>query len=109
MPHLPQAAVSRVGHQDIAHHPCSRVPSVSGLVDPVLVAGYRGEHAEPPLEGRLAGDTAQLGRALDGNVVAHVPDEEDPGGERFAAVLEDGAGEGGESLAAAAAAPPRDC
>lgn len=34
MPHLPQAAVSRVGHQDMAHHPCSRVPSVPGLVDP---------------------------------------------------------------------------
>lgn len=108
MTHLPQAAVSRVGHQDMAHHPCSRVPSVSGLFDPVLVAGHRGVHAEPPLEGRLAGDTAQLGRALDGDVAAHVPDEEDPGGERFAAVLEDGAGEGGESLAAAAAAPPRD-
>lgn len=70
MPHLPQAAVSRVGHQDMAHHTCSRVPSVSGPVDPVLVAEYRGE--------------------------------------RFAAVLEDGAGEGGESLAAVAAAPPRD-
>lgn len=34
MPHLPQAAVSRVGRQDMAHHPCSRVPSVPGLVDP---------------------------------------------------------------------------
>lgn len=34
MTHLPQAAVSRVGHQDVAHHPCSRVPSVPGLVDP---------------------------------------------------------------------------
>lgn len=34
MPHLPQAAASRVGHQDMAHHPCGRVPSVPGLVDP---------------------------------------------------------------------------
>ena len=34
MPHLPQAAVSRVGHQGMAHHPCSRVPSVARLVDP---------------------------------------------------------------------------
>lgn len=34
MPHLPQAVVSRDGHQDMAHHPCSRVPSVPGLVDP---------------------------------------------------------------------------
>lgn len=34
MPHLPRAAVSRVGHQDMAHHPCSRVPSVARLVDP---------------------------------------------------------------------------
>lgn len=76
--------------------------------NPVLVAGYRGKHAVPPLEGRLVGDAAQLGRALDGNVVAHEPDEGDPGGERLAAVLQDGAGEGGEPPAAAAAAPPRD-
>ena len=34
LPHLPQAAVSCVGHQDKAHHPCSRVPSVLGLVYP---------------------------------------------------------------------------
>lgn len=34
MPHLSQAAVSRVGHQDMAHHPCSRVPPVARLVDP---------------------------------------------------------------------------
>lgn len=92
----------------MAHHPCGRVRSVSGLVDPVLVAEQRGERAEPPLEGRLAGDAAQLGRALDGDVAAHEPDEEDPGCERFAAVLEDGAGERGEPSAAAAAAPPRD-
>ena len=73
--------------------------------DPVLVAGYRGEHAVPPLEGRLVGDTAQLGRALDGDAVAHGPDEGDSGGVRLAAVLEDGAREGGEPPAAAAAAP----
>lgn len=42
MPHLPQAAVSRVGHQDMAHHPCGRVPSVPGLVDP--------EEADVPVE-----------------------------------------------------------
>lgn len=40
----------------------------------------------PLLEGRLVGDTAQLGRALDGGVKAHGPDEGDPGGERLAAV-----------------------
>lgn len=91
-----------------ADRPCSRVTSVSGLVDPVLVAEQRGERTEPPLEGRLAGDTAQLGRALGGDIAAHEPDEEDPGGERFAAVLEGGAGEGGEPPAAAAADPPRD-
>ena len=38
----------------------------------------------------------------------HEPDEGDHGGERLAAVLEGGAGEGGEPPAAAAAAPPRD-
>ena len=54
--------------------------------DPVLVAGYRGEHAVPPLESGLVGDAAQLGRALDGHVVAHEPDEGDPDGERRAAV-----------------------
>lgn len=64
--------------------------------DSVLVAGYRGEYAVAPLEGRLVGDAAQLGRALDGDVVAYEPDEGDPGGERLAAVLEDGAREGGE-------------
>lgn len=57
--------------------------------DPVLAAGHRGDHAVPPLEGRLVGDAAQLGRALDGDVVAHEPDEGDPGGERLAAVFED--------------------
>ena len=50
--------------------------------DPVLVAGYCGKHAVPPLEGRLVGVAAQLGRALDGDVVAHEPDKGDPGGER---------------------------
>lgn len=62
----------------------------------------------PPLECGLVGDAAQLGCALDGDVVAHEPDEGDPGGERLAAVLEDGARGGGEPPAAAAAAPPRD-
>lgn len=42
MPHLPQAAVSHVGHQDMAHHPCSRAPSGPGLVDP--------EEADVPVE-----------------------------------------------------------
>lgn len=60
---------------------------------PVLAAGHRGEHAEPPLEGCLVGDTAQFGRALDGDVAAHGPDEGDPGGERLSAVLQDGARE----------------
>lgn len=42
MTRLSQAAVSRVGHQDVAHRPCSRVPSVPGLVDP--------EEADGPVE-----------------------------------------------------------
>lgn len=33
------------------------------------MAGYRGELAVPPLKGRLVDDAAQLGRALDGDVV----------------------------------------
>lgn len=66
------------------------------------MAGYRGEHAVPPLEDRLVGDAAQFGCALDGNVVAPGSDEGDPGGERLVAVLEDGAGEGSEPPAAAA-------
>lgn len=37
VPHLPQASVSRVGRQDMAHHPCSRVPSVARPVDPEKV------------------------------------------------------------------------
>lgn len=45
MPRLPQAAVCRVGHQDMAHHPCSRVPSVARLVDP--------EEVDVPVEVRL--------------------------------------------------------
>lgn len=76
--------------------------------DPVLVDGRRCERAVPPLEGGLVGDAAQLRRALDGDVVAHVTDEGDPDGERLPAVLEDGAREGGEPPAAAAVAPPRD-
>ena len=76
--------------------------------DPVPVAGHRCEYAVPPLEGRLVGDAAQLGRASDGDVVAHEPDEGDPGGEWLSAVLQDGAGEGVEPPAAGAAAPPRD-
>lgn len=75
--------------------------------DTVLVAGYRGEHAVPLLEGHLVGDTAQLGRALHGDVVAHGPDERDLGGKRLAVVLKDGASEEGEQPAAAAA-PLRD-
>ena len=75
---------------------------------PVLADGHRCERAVPPLEGGLVGDAAQLGRALDGDVVAHVTDEGDPDGERLPAVLEDGAREGGEPPAAAAVAPPRD-
>lgn len=47
---------------------------------PVKVAGYLGEHAVPPLEGGLVGDAARLGRALDGDVVAHESDEGDPDG-----------------------------
>lgn len=74
--------------------------------EPVLVAGHRGEYAVPPLEGRLVGDAAQLGRALDERVVAHEPDGGEPDGERLAAVLEGIAGEGGGG--AGADAPPRD-
>lgn len=42
MPHLPKAAVSRVDHQDMTHHSCSRVPSIPGLVD--------SEEADVPVE-----------------------------------------------------------
>lgn len=45
MPHLSQAAVNRVGHQDMAHHSCGRVPSVLDLVDP--------EEVDVPVEIRL--------------------------------------------------------
>lgn len=34
MPHLSQAAVGRVGNQDMARRPCSRIPPVARLVDP---------------------------------------------------------------------------
>ena len=69
---------------------------------PVLVAGYRGERAAPPLEVRLVADAAQLGRALDGDDGAHKSNESDPDREHLSAVLKDGAREGGEPPAAAA-------
>ena len=88
----PPVALGEVGVADVGLvHPYG----VSQL-DPVPAAGHRGEHAVAPLEGRLVGDAAQLRRALDGDVVAHEPDEGDPDGERLSAVLEDGAREGGE-------------
>lgn len=101
-----QAALARlsVAHGEVGVVDVGLVhPDDAAQHDPVQVAGYRGEHAVPPLEGRLVGDAAQLGRALDGDVVAHEPDEGDPGrGGRLATVLEGGAGEGGEPPAAAA-------
>lgn len=97
-------ALGEVGVVDVGLVP----PDGVAQHDPVLVAGHRGEHAVPPLEGRLVGDAAQLGRALDGHVVAHGPDEGDPDGERLAAVLEDGVCEGGEPPPAGGTAPPRD-
>lgn len=75
---------------------------------PVLIAGYRGERAAPPLEVRLVADAAQLGHALDGEVVAHEHDEGDPDGERRSAVYKDGARKGVEPPTAAAAAPLRN-
>lgn len=75
--------------------------------DPVPVAGNCGEHAVPPFEEDLVGDAAQLGRALNGNVVAYEPDEGNPDGKQLAPALEDGALEEGEPPAAAAAAPFR--
>lgn len=69
---------------------------------PVLVAGYRGERAAPPLEVRLVADAAQLGRALDGDDGAQKSNESDPDKEHLSAVLRDGAREGGEPPAAAA-------
>lgn len=48
--------------------------------EPILVAGYRGEHTAPPLEVQLVADATQLGRALDGNVATYEPDQGDPGG-----------------------------
>lgn len=81
-----------VNPDGVAHH------------DSVPAAGRRGERTVPSLEGGLVVDAAQIGRALDGDVVAHEPDEGDSGEERLSAVLEDGPGEGVESPAAAAAA-----
>lgn len=78
-------------------------PDVVAKHDSVPVAGHRGEHAVPALEGRLVGDAEQLGRAPDGDAVAHEPDEGGQGGKRLAAVLEDYAREGSEPPAAAAA------
>lgn len=100
----PPVALGEVGVADV------RLVHPDGVAqhDPVLVAGHRREHAVPPLEGGLVGDAAQLGRALDGHVVAHEPDEGDPDGEWLAVVLEDGAREGGEPPPAGAAAPSRD-
>ena len=69
---------------------------------PVLVAGSRGERAASPPEVCLMADATQLGRALDGDVVAHGSNESDPDREHLSAVLEDGVREGGEPLAAAA-------
>lgn len=71
-----QAALARLS---VAHGEVSVVdvglvhPDDAAQHDPGLVAGYRGEHAVPPIEGRLVGDAARLGRALDGDVVAHEP------------------------------------
>lgn len=75
---------------------------------PVLVAGYRGEHAAPSIEVSLVADATQLGRALDGGVETHWPNEGGLDGERLSSVPEDGAREGGEPPAAGAAAPSRD-
>lgn len=69
---------------------------------PVLAASYRGDRAAPPLEVRLVADATQLDRALDGDDGAHESNESDPDREHLSAVLEDGAREGGEPLAAAA-------
>lgn len=106
-----QAALARlsVAHGEVGVVDVGLVhPDDAAQHDPVPVAGYRGEHAVPPLEGRLVGDAAQLGCALDGDVVAYEPDEGDPGGERLATVPQDGTGEGGESPAPSLPAPPRD-
>lgn len=96
---LGEVGVADVGLVDpdgVAHH------------DPVPVTGHHGERAVPPLEGGLVVDAVQLGRALDGDVVAHEPDEGGSDEERLSAALEDGPGEGVEPTAAGSAAPPRD-
>lgn len=67
---------------------------------PVLVAGYRGERAAPPLEVRLVADAAQLARTH-GDDGAHESNESDPDREHLSAVLKDGSREGGEPPAAA--------
>lgn len=67
---------------------------------PVLVAGYRGERAAPPLEVRLVADAAQLAAHSRGRW-AHESNESDPDREHLSAVLKDGAREGGEPPAAA--------
>lgn len=65
-------ALEEVGVVDVV------LPDSVAQHDLIPVAGYRGEHALLSLEGRLVGDAAQLGRALDGDGVAHGPDEGDP-------------------------------
>ena len=76
MPHLPKlrqvASVTsaiRIWRTTLAaeSHPSCLVDPEEVDV-PVEVAGYRGEHTVPPIEGGLVGDAAQLGRTLDGNV-----------------------------------------
>lgn len=73
---------------------------------PALDPAVSDQHAVRSLEvkDRLVGDASQLGHVFGGDVAAHEPDEGDPDGKRLAAVLEDGAREGGESPPAEAAA-----
>lgn len=55
--------------------------------DPVLVAGYRGEHGVTSLKGFLVSNVAQPGCALDGDNGAHESNESGPDREHLSAAL----------------------
>ena len=80
-------------------------PGVPPQHDAVLVAVDGGEGPVPPLPGGLVGDAAHLRAGVERRGGERQPDEVDPGGKRFLAVLEDRPGEGVEPGAASGAAP----
>lgn len=72
----------------------------------VLIAVHRGDDPAAPSGGRLVDDVAWLGSCLDRHVLAHEPDEANPGQEVLLAVLDDRARERVVAAAEGAAAPP---